>query len=338
MINQILKRAHHSSASICNAIDGARVLVTGASGLIGLNFIAALLRIKSLGYNLSIDAIMGTKRDALAGSLREQGVLVRHIDLSDINMPIMQEKYDVILHAASYGQPGKFMSNKLATINLNSTALVKLSSQLEPGGRILSISTSELYSGNTKLVHVEDEIGTTTPQHARACYIEAKRVGETICEILNEHGYKAYSARLALGYGPGVWLDDQRVLNQFILKALVNNKINLLDGGDAIRTYGFVSDIVEMLLNIILFGNSTLYNVGGKSVTTIKDLAITIADMIGVKVSFGESDGGLKDAPKSVELDLSRYEIEFNKTSYVPLRDGLLSTIDWYKYLLKGYV
>ena len=93
-----------------------------------------------------------------------------------------------------------------------------------------NIPTSEDYNGN---------VSTTGP---RACYDESKRFGETIIKALNDNGYRAYSARISLAYGPGIFMSDERVINQFIIKAL-NNKINLLDSGKALRTYCYITDI-----------------------------------------------------------------------------------------------
>jgi hypothetical protein len=84
------------------------------------------------------------------------------------------------------------------------------------------------------------------------------------------------SARIALAYGPGTKKHDTRVLNQFIEKALVQKRIELLDSGEATRTYCYIDDVVEMLWNIVLRGNQEVYNVGGHSVTSIADLAMRI--------------------------------------------------------------
>ena len=69
---------------------------------------------------------------------------------------------------------------------------------------------------------------TTNTNHPRSCYIESKRGGET---ILNNYKskikFKPISIRLCLGFGPGVRKDDERVLHQFIEKALKFNKIQI---------------------------------------------------------------------------------------------------------------
>ena len=110
-----------------------------------------------------------------------------------------------------------FTKHKLDTIAVNTSFLLKLFKYLKPNGKFLYISSSEVYSGATPS-HTEEMIGTTTPQHPRACYIEGKRCGEAICTAYREQGYYVKIARLALAYGPGTKAHDTRVINEFIEK------------------------------------------------------------------------------------------------------------------------
>ncbi|MEI8054784.1 MAG: NAD-dependent epimerase/dehydratase family protein [bacterium] len=336
MLNYLKSQAYYPDGKISNQMEGCRILITGASGLVGLNLIASLLLARDSGTNLSIFAIVGSNRDLLIQSLDSHDIHVIQCDLGSINTILNLGMFDIIVHAAGYGQPGKFMSNKLSTITLNSTTLQKLADILSPGGRLLFISTSELYGCGLNNFHTESDVGTTMPQHPRACYIEAKRIGETICEVMREKGVIAYSARLALGYGPGVWMNDQRVLNQFIQKALVQHKIELLDSGNAVRTYCYITNVVEMLLNIILRGTQSVYNVGGKSKTTIKELALLIGEQLEVSVCVPIDSIELEGAPRNVALDLSRYGQEFGPIKFTPLTDGIMRTINWYKHILSA--
>ena len=147
---------------------------------------------------------------------------------------------------------------------------------------------------------------------------------------MREIGINATSARLALAYGPGVKSNDERVLNQFIQKG-IDGKITLLDRGESIRTYGYISNVVIMLLNILIKNNKAVYNVGGNSKISIRELANKIGKIMKVNVVVPESDTYLKDAPKSVGLDLSRIESEYNITDYIDIDQGLKNTIEWIK-------
>lgn len=243
-----------------------------------------------------------------------------------------QGSFDYIIHGAGYGQPARFISDGWSTIKVNTQTTKELLERLNTDGSFLYISTSEVYSGHLS-PHIEEMIGTTTPQHPRACYIEAKRCGEAICSAYRKN-YDVKIARLALAYGPGTKKGDTRVINQFIEQSL-NRDIILKDDGSAIRTYIYVSDAVEMMLNILFKGTQDVYNVGGDSETTIKDLAMTIARKQGYGIVVGKVDKPLVGAPESVKLDISRYENEFGKMKFISLSEGLYKTIEYQKQLYK---
>ena len=62
-------------------------------------------------------------------------------------------------------------------------------------------------------------------------------------------------------------------MNSFIEKALCAcGKIELMDAGNAIRTYCYVSDAVELMWQAALNGTQPVYNIGGHSTVTIGEL------------------------------------------------------------------
>jgi UDP-glucuronate decarboxylase len=238
---------------------------------------------------------------------------------------------DVIIHAAGYGQPSIFMRKPIETIQVNTELTIRLLRHLKPGGSFLFCSSSEVYNGLDK-VATEYDIGTTDPRHPRACYIEGKRCGEAIVNAFRQAGVRAASARIAPTYGPGTRKHDTKAMSQFIESALVKKRIELQDSGKAVRTYGYIDDVVEMLWNIVLNGTHHAYNVGGHSVTTIADLATKIGALTGAEVVIPEGEDLIGGA-KVVKLDLTRIETEFGKTDYVSLDEGLEKTIEYQRGL-----
>jgi nucleoside-diphosphate-sugar epimerase len=241
--------------------------------------------------------------------------------------------FDLIIHAAGYAQPNKFLENKIKTIQLNTTSTAKLFKMLNKDGTFVFMSTSELYSGIDHDNISEDDIGTSSTNHPRSCYIEGKRCGEAICHAYSkDHNIKIM--RLSLAYGPGTKHNDQRVLNSLFQKAFQTGKINLLDSGSSTRTYGYISDITEMMWNVILFGKESVYNMAGDSKTSIRELAEIIGSLTGVPVTIPSSDDNqLLGTPKNVNLSLNRYFNEFNHINFVPLHEGLRRTMEWQKGL-----
>ncbi len=254
---------------------------------------------------------------------------VTKIKCDNIDETLMPLGADYVIHAAGYGQPQMFSKEKLKTILINTVLPCQLFSYLKPGGKFLFVSTSEVYSGYPS-PHKETDIGTTTPQHPRACYIEGKRCGEAICMAYKEQGYDVKIARLALAYGEGTKKHDTRVLNQFVEQALTVGRIKLLDQGEALRTYCYVHDAAEMMLDILFKGTNVVYNVGGLSEISIRDLANTIATMTGAYVTLGEKS--LEGSPESVKLDMTKTLTEFPR-DFVSMYDGLINTIEYQKKL-----
>jgi len=323
--------------SIIDTIDftplkNKSVLITGASGIIGLYLAASLKRVRK-ELNISISVWTYSNIPTYLQPIFEECKIICG-DITDIKNFINLPKYDCIIHAAGYGQPLKFVRDKIKTIKINTEATINLLNLLTDGGKFLFISSSEIYNGIEQTNIDEDMMGNTNTNHFRSCYIESKKCGESICHAYVDTNYNVKIARLSLAYGPGTRLDDERVLNNFVKKGLTEKNIALLDHGEAIRTYCYITDAVEMLWNICLYGKYVVYNVGGISKTSIYDLAATIGKNVSKNIILPERQQPLYGNPKIVNVSCSRYTLEFNKHNFVPLIIGVDNTIKWYKNLL----
>jgi UDP-glucuronate decarboxylase len=330
--------------SISSIIDfskmkNKKILITGATGLIGLHLISALQSIRKQ-YNIQIYCWVNSDIESIHSDIFVDCNIIRG-NLTDIkNIEKLQSEFveildgfDYVIHAAGYGQPQKFMNDKLNTITLNTTTTLNLFKLLNRGGTFLFCSTSEIYSGIDEESICEQRIGTTSPDHPRACYIEAKRCGEAICHA-QAIDYNVKIARISLAYGTGTKKNDSRVLNNIIQKAIINKKIDLLDSGKSIRTYCYITDVVEMILNIMLKGKHIIYNVAGKSKISIADLANNVGNMMNVDVIIPSDDNkSLNGNPTIVNLDIDRYVNEFSKIKFIDITEGLNQTIMWQKGL-----
>jgi UDP-glucuronate decarboxylase len=312
-----------------SAIEGKTVLVTGANGLIGLNFIFSLVEISKNIPGIKIFAVIKSRPSQLLASLEQtENFIIFRGDLTDHNFIDSLPESDIIIHAAGSGVPTEFLKNKLSSIRINTSTTFNLFDKLKKNGRFLFISSSDVYNGLDSKTYTEEQIGTTNTNHPRACYIEGKRIGETFCNILHEQGENAVAVRLSLTYGPGVSLYDSRVLPTFIRKALDGN-VKLLDSGEASRTFLYISDAVEMMWFSLLFGKKSLYNIGGNDTISIRDLARLIGRLLEVPVDIPSVDLGILGAPKNVRLNTERYYSEGNKAAFISLETGIKNTIEW---------
>lgn len=336
MRNDVIAR---DAAKICervklDSLRGKTVLVTGASGLLGTYFLATLAHLKQNGMALkAVAQVRSAPAPHTAEIIQRGGFQLAPVNVADPAECASLPPADVIIHSAGYAQPALFMANPAATFQVNTTATATLLQKLNPGGAFLFLSSSEIYSGLQKPLASESDIGTTTPLHPRASYIEGKRGGETLCNAYRAQGVRAVSARLALAYGPGTRKGDKRAMNSFIERALCQGRIELMDAGKAIRTYCYVTDAVELMWQAALHGTQPVYNIGGRSTVTIGELAQLVGRIVGVPVSFPAQAAEVAGAPAEVRLDLTRPEAEFKKTGYVGLEEGLRATVDWQREL-----
>lgn len=314
-----------------SALKNKSILITGASGLIGVHMLACL---RQISHDVQkVYAVVNREPLPFVRELLDyDGAQILRGDLTDMAFCDSLPKVDCIVHAAGYGQPIRFMENPIKTLKLNTLATFSLLEKLIPGGKFLFVSTSEVYTGISQPPFSESQIGTTSPEHPRACYIEAKRCGEAIVNVYRSKGADAKSARLALAYGPGTRLGDRRVISEFIQKGF-EKEIRLMDHGTARRAYCYVTDAVELLWKILLSGSEAVYNVGGVSDRSIAELAQAIAQQMSANVVFPEVPKEVKGGPVNAWLDMTKAGTEFGKNAYVSLEDGLEQTIKWYMML-----
>lgn len=309
------------------------ILITGASGLIGSNLVAYLdflNRRKKL--NLKIIAIHRSELE----KWMPQSATIKYIQQDLTKKELLRNlKFHYLIHSATYAQPKKFLEYPKETVSLNIDVLFSLLEQTEKNKAIfLYLSSAEIY-GEVGKAHIpinEDYFGNVNTLADRAIYAESKRLAETICYLFSKK-IKIKIARALITYGPGVKCDDKRVIPEFIKKAQEEKEIIMIDAGLAQRTFCFITDMVEMLLNILLNGKETVYNVCGKETTTIKELAKSIARMNQAKFNYRFKEETIKGTPPILTLDNNRYLSEFKKRAFVPLDKGLIITSRWFRNL-----
>ena len=308
-----------------------RVLVTGASGLVGINLVSCIKKIKD-EYNIELWCWFREQIDPCFADVFTDCNIIRG-DITDTQMFSDLPQFDFIIHSSGYAQPSKFLEDKIKTIQLNTTSTILLLEKLNKDGTFLFVSSSEIYSGLDHHNIQENQVGTTNTDHPRSCYIEGKRAGEAICHAYVQKGYNIKIARLSSAYGAGAKKNDKRVLNTVIDRGLTEQSIKLIDDGSAIRTFCYISDVTEMLFNIMLNSKGVTYNVGGVCELSIYELACKIGIILGKEVTIPQSSNSLAGNPKIVNVSISKYVDEFGKTfnTFVDIEDGLRRTIDWQK-------
>jgi len=329
------------------ALKGKRVLLAGASGLIGGYFAHLLSYVNKVhSFDTKVDLIVKDEIPAKSHvySIKdEKNFTVIQRDLA--KYAPYTEPYDYIIHVAGYAAPGMFLADPFSTIDVNYIGMKSILESfvtVNPSVKILYLSSGEIY-GSPPPEHIptpETYPGNSPTTHSRACYIESKRLAEVLClSYIQARRMAVKIARPVLLYGPGITFDDQRVIGQFMRKAYEKGVIDMIDDGRDLRCFCYISDGIRQLLNILLFGKEPIYNVGSaEEEVSIRELALLIGDILSAKVVPGpQKTGVVVGAPSRVCLDLTKVETEFGFNPGISLKEGLRRTIEWNKAFLEEH-
>lgn len=273
-------------------LKGKIFLITGASGLIGVCLIDALMRFNEQGANISIYAIGRSKEKAakrLGDYYNNENF---HFVEQDVRQPLPEHlKVDYVIPLASNTHPLAYSQYPIETIEINvKGAEYALQKSLECGATVLYPSTVEVY-GNARGedVFTEDYTGILNLATARACYTESKRVSEALCQsYIAEKGAKVKIVRLSRIFGPTLLLSDTKASSQFIIKALNGENIVLKSNGTQYFSYTYVADAVAAMLYVLLHGDKGVaYNISNDACNVcLKDFAQMCAECNGKNVVF----------------------------------------------------
>lgn len=276
-------------------LDGCRILVTGATGLIGSCLVDMLMR-PTEGRTWHVTAAGRNMQRARERFARYQGDARFALLPYDVNEPLSaDERFDYIIHAASNASPNFFKNNPVEVITSNIQGVAHLMDYGLRHGmrRMLYVSSGEIYGVADKEEFSEHDSGYIDCTSVRSCYPSAKRAAETLCvSYAEEYATEVVIARPCHTYGPCFTESDNRAYAQFLRNALRGEDIVLKSRGEQLRSWIYVVDCASALLRILLQGTSgEAYNVADRqSVVTIRQLAEAISHAAGRQVVFDIPD------------------------------------------------
>ncbi len=303
-----------------------RNLITGGAGFLGSHLAKQLLK-KGEEVICLDNFFTGTKENINELIKQKNFELIRH----DITEPIKVE-VDKIWHLACPASPNHYQFNPIKTSKtcfMGTYNMLGLAKRI--GAKFLLASTSEVYGDPEEHPQRESYRGSVNTTGIRSCYDEGKRVAETLCaDYQRIHGVDTRIMRIFNTYGPNMRFDDGRVVSNFIVQALRNEKITLYGDGNQTRSFCYVDDLVEGM--ILLMDSNYQYpmNIGNPTEFSIKELANLIRNLVNPHIDF-EYKELPEDDPKQRKPSIQLAKEILNWDPKTELKDGLLKTIDWFK-------
>jgi nucleoside-diphosphate-sugar epimerase len=173
------------------------------------------------------------------------------------------------------------------------------------------------------------------PVGVRACYDEAKRYGEAyLTSAVRKLGIDGRIVRIFNTYGPRMQPGDGRVVPNFCLSALRGEPLTVYGDGRQTRSFCYVDDLIDGILRLAKADalRGRVVNIGNSDEFTIMELARIIAEMVGVPLKVVEQDLP-PDDPTRRRPDITLARTLLGWDPKVALRDGLVSTLDYFREL-----
>lgn len=264
-------------------LSGSKILVAGATGLIGSALVEALMLNPGIDYEVYA---MGRNVERARKRFRVfADNPLYHFIRHDVTEPLSGEQvYDFIIHAASGASPVDFAKRPVEVIKANIAGVANL---MEYGmthrmKRFLYVSSGEVYGEGDGRAFTEDYSGYVDSTLPRSCYPSSKRTAETLCvSYAAEYGTDVVIARPCHIFGPYFTETDNRVFAQFIRNVLRGENIIMKSTGSQFRSWCYIADCISALLFILLKGDSSqAYNVANDtSNISIRELAEIVAEI-----------------------------------------------------------
>jgi nucleoside-diphosphate-sugar epimerase len=254
----------------------AHILVTGSAGFIGSNLTRILL---DEGHTVvAVDNFVTGSRENIEKLKPEPRLSFKELDIGDPAFADLSPtiRFDEIYHlACPTGVPNLVTraEEMLHTCSFGTYNI--LNRARRDGAKVLFTSTAEMYGQPERFPQDETYNGNVDPLGKRSPYEEGKRFSESILAMyVRKHGVNARVVRVFNTYGPGMSLQDERVIPHF-LKCIVEEKpLRIYGDGSQTRSHLFVTDLLAGLRVAMEKGTAgEAYNCGGGNPIPIRELA-----------------------------------------------------------------
>ncbi|HUX88885.1 MAG TPA: UDP-glucuronic acid decarboxylase family protein [Chloroflexota bacterium] len=308
-----------------------RTLVTGGAGFIGSHLCDRLIA-RGDDVVCADNLITGqaSNVDHLRGNPRF------HFMQVDVSQPFAVDgAIDQIFHLASPASPRGYLLKPLETALVNSQGTKNaLDLAQRNGAKFLLSSTSEAYGDPLVHPQTEDYWGNVNPVGVRSCYDEGKRFAEALTMIyVRQLNVDARIVRIFNCYGPRSDPRDGRVVPNFVTQALLGEPITVYGDGMQTRSLGYVSDLIEGLLRAMETPGTTgrVYNLGNPDERSVLEFARIVKDLAHSSSPIVFQPPISTDDPQRRCPDITRARGELGWEPRVPLEQGMLETIAWFR-------
>ena len=315
------------------------LLVTGAAGFIGSNFVRRLL---SLGESAKLVAF---DKLTYAGNLANlQDLLDAHPDQlsfvkgdicdAEVVKKTLDEKgITEIVHFAAESHVDRSIlgSGPFVMANVIGTQVLLDAAKAKGVEKFLYVSTDEVY-GTLPEDRPEIKFTEETPLQPNSPYSASKAGGDCLVRSYFEtFGMNVLTTRCSNNYGP--YHFPEKLIPLFVTNLMEGKKVPLYGDGLNVRDWLYVEDHCDAIWAVLNGGRAgEVYNVGGNNEITNRTITETILRLM--DKPWDEYVTYVKDRPghdRRYAIDASKIKRELGWEPKRRFDEAIQTTIQWYK-------
>jgi nucleoside-diphosphate-sugar epimerase len=277
-------------------MTGRRVLVTGATGLIGR---ALTARLVAAGY-------------AVIGVVRPGSLVASAPNLSTIEVDLAKAseqdwasagRFDAVVHLAQ--APGwhdfPAVASSAAAVNVAATIALAQAAVVSGATHFVYASSGGIYGPSPLPI---DEAAPLKPAADLGYYLATKIAAEQLLSYFAPH-LALHVLRPFFVYGPGQ--KDAFLLPRLVKSVRTGIPIRVASGRGPLLNPIWVGDAADAFVRALETGGSTTVNLAGPQTVSLRDIARTLGHLLGREPVFDETS----EEPTDYVADVSRLSATF---------------------------
>ena len=309
------------------------LLVTGAAGFIGSNFVRMIAKggLQGISSVKVLDKLtyagVKTNLDSIADLSRYDFIKGDICDLRVVSE--LLKEVDAVVNFAAESHVDRSISGATDFVQTNIVGVQVMLDAIKASGRkirFLQVSTDEVYGSI--------ELGSWTedwPLKPNSPYSASKAGGELLARSYNRtHNIDVVITRCSNNYGPHHF--PEKLIPLFITNLIEGKKVPVYGTGENVRDWIHVDDHCRGIYSVLMNGRSgEVYNIGGGRELTNNELTSLILEAMGADESSIEYVEDRKGHDFRYSLDWTKINRELGYEPQVKFEEGLRETIQWYR-------
>jgi dTDP-glucose 4,6-dehydratase len=310
-----------------------RILVTGAAGFIGSNFVRRIFD-KSLP---GISTVIVLDKLTYAGTKSNLSFPPGDVNFSFVKGDICNSNLvgslisdvDAVINFAAESHVDRSIASSKEFIYTNITGVQTLLDTIKASKRnvrFVQISTDEVYGSIASGSWTENS--SLLPNSP---YSASKAGGELLARAYHiTHGIDVVITRCSNNYGTHHF--PEKLIPLFITNLIEGKKVPIYGTGKNVRDWLHVDDHCRGIYSVLTNGKSgEVYNIGGGRELTNNQITHLILEAMGVNESSIEYVEDRKGHDLRYSVDWTKINRELGYEPQVKFEDGLKKTINWYR-------